>query len=216
MDQSLKSQLNQEMYVRRKRREVFPWIIAILTSACAAALAIAIAIMMPLKTTEAYLGLVDQETGDILRAYQVDAASVTEREAVIESWIYTYVIDRETYDIHDQQRRLERIVDRSAGTARADFIELWSPGSPRYIRNVLPRDARVFVTISSITLLDEDTAQVRLQKRIVEGQREGTSSYIATLSYRFKPITPAPDKLIWENPFGFQVTNYRLDHQSEG
>lgn len=215
-DQALKSQLNHDMYFGIRRRERLAWIVAILSALSAGVLAVAILVMMPLKTTQAYLGLVDRNTGDVIRAYEVGQATLTERDAVIESWVYNYVLDRETHDIHDQQLRLERTISRSTGAARADLLDLWNPKSSRYIRKVLSRDARVFVTINAITRLGENTAQVRLQKRIVDGAREGTSTYIVTLSWRFKPDSTASDRLIWENPFGFQVTDYRIDHQSEG
>lgn len=215
-DQALKSQLNHDLYFGLRRRERLAWIMAITSALSAAVLATAIFIMMPLKTTQAYLGLVDQQTGDVIRAYEVGQASLTERDAVIESWIYNYVLDRETHDIHDQQLRLERVISRSMGKARDDLLDLWNPKSSRFIRNILSRDTRVFVSINAITLLADKTAQVRLQKRIVDGTREGNSNYIVTLSYRFTPATTASDRMIWENPFGFQVTDYRIDHQSEG
>ena len=215
-DQALKSQLNRDMYLGIRRRERLAWILAILSATSAGSLAVAILLMMPLKTTQAYLALVDRNTGDVIRAYEVGKATLTERDAVIESWVYNYVLDRETHDIHDQQPRLERVISRSTGTARADLLDIWNPKSSRHIRKVLSRDARVFVTINAITLLKDKTAQVRLQKRIVDGAREGTSNYIVTLSYRFNPATTASDRMIWENPFGFQVTDYRIDHQSEG
>ena len=215
-DQALKSQLNRDMYFGIRRRERLAWIVAILSGVSVLALAAAILVMMPLKTTQAYLGLVDRNTGDVIRAYEVGRATLTERDAVIESWVYNYVLDRETHDIHDQQIRLERVISRSTANARADLLDLWNPKSSRYIRKILSRDARVFVTINAITLLADDTAQIRLQKRIVDGTREGTSTYIVTLSYRFKPANTASDRMIWENPFGFQVKDYRIDHQSEG
>lgn len=215
-DQALRSQLNRDMYFGIRRREQLAWIVAIIAGLAALLLAAAILVMMPLKTTQAYLGLVDRQSGDVIRAYEVGRATLTERDAVIESWVYNYVLDRETHDIHDQQQRLERVISRSVGTARDDLLDLWNPRSSRYIRKLISRDARVFVSINAITLLSENTAQVRLQKRIVDGTREGTSNYIVTLSWRFKPANTASDRMIWENPFGFQVTDYRIDHQSEG
>lgn len=215
-DQALKSQLNRDMYFGIRRRERLAWIVAIFSAISTGTLALAILVMMPLKTTQAYLGLVDRHTGDVIRAYEIAKATLTEQDAVVESWVYNYVLDRETHDIHDQQLRLERVISRSTGTARADLLDLWNPKSPRYIRKVLSRDARVFVAINAITLLGDNTAQIRLQKRIVDGAREGTSNYIVTLSYRFNPANTASDRIIWENPFGFQVTDYRIDHQSEG
>lgn len=170
-DQALKSQLNRDMYFGIRRREQLAWIVAIIAGLAALLLAAAILVMMPLKTTQAYLGLVDRQSGDVIRAYEVGRATLTERDAVIESWIYNYALDRETHDIHDQQQRLERVISRSVGTARDDLLDLWNPRSPRYIRKLISRDARVFVNINAITLLSDTTAQVRLQKRIVDGTR---------------------------------------------
>lgn len=68
-DQALKSQLNRDMYFGIRRREQLAWIVAIIAGLAVLLLAAVILVMMPLKTTQAYLGLVDRQSGDVIRAY---------------------------------------------------------------------------------------------------------------------------------------------------
>jgi len=77
--------------------------------------------------------------------------------------------------------------------------------------NVYGKGARVSVDILNITQIAKNTSQVRFTKTLRkpgEVTKEGT--FVAVVSFVFKPETRNNVQLVWENPFGFYVTGYRI------
>lgn len=61
----------------------------------------------------------------------------------------------------------------------------------------------------------ENTAQVRFTKRLEKpGEPDRIGKFYATVSYAFEPTTASAVELVWENPFGFTVTDYRVTAES--
>lgn len=165
--------------------------------------------------TEAYLALVNKDTGIVERGVTVKRASVDQQQAVVESLIYAYVKDRETYDVDDNEYRILSVFRRSATNVRRPLEELWTPGHDTYPPEVYGKDGKVEVAINNVVMIDNDTAQVRFTKtlRRPNAQTE-QGNFVATVTYEFKPSTVDNNLLLWQNPFGFQVIGYRV--ASEG
>ncbi|TAG09283.1 MAG: hypothetical protein EAZ40_18165, partial [Rhodobacterales bacterium] len=65
----------------------------------------------------------------------------------------------------------------------------------------------------SITPVTDTTAQVRFTKTWVsdgEGVPDRVGKFTATVTYRFEPSKQTALDLVWQNPTGFLVTDYRI------
>lgn len=165
--------------------------------------------------TQAYLAIVDKDTGIVERGVSVDRASVNQQQAVVESLIYAYVIDRETYDVDDNEYRILSVFKRSAIPVRQTLERLWTPGNTNYPPQAYGMDGKVDVAINNVVMIDSDTAQVRFTKTLRRPNAPvQKGDFVATVTYDFNPGTVDNNLLLWQNPFGFQVSGYRV--ASEG
>ncbi|MBC7140628.1 MAG: type IV secretion system protein [Rhodobacteraceae bacterium] len=174
---------------------------------------IAVTIMLPLKETEAFLAVVDKDTGVAERVVQVEKAGIGEAEAIRQSLLFAYVTDRETYDQHDNEKRILRAYTWSEANARASLVGLWTEGHPNYPPKLYGESSKVVIDILSITPVTDTTAQVRFTKTWVsdgEGVPDRIGKFTATVTYRFAPSRQTALDLVWQNPTGFLVTDYRM------
>ena len=174
---------------------------------------LAVVTLLPLKQTEAFLAIVDRDTGIAERVVSVEKAGIGEAEAIRQSLLFAYVTDRETYDQHDNEKRILRAYSWSEGAARDSLVGLWTEGHPNYPPKLYGESARVLVDILSITPVTDATAQVRFTKTWVsdgEGIPDRIGKFTATVTYRFEPSKQTALDLVWQNPTGFLVTDYRL------
>lgn len=161
--------------------------------------------------TQAYLAIVDKDTGIAERAVTIERASVDQADAVVESLIYSYVSDRETYDDDDNEYRILSVFARSADAVREPLQALWTPGDPSYPPDAYGVDGTVDVVVNNVVMIDEDTAQVRFSKTLrTPNAPDQQGEFVATVSYIFNPSKVDNSLLLWQNPFGFQVTGYRV------
>jgi len=84
---------------------------------CLAAAAVALLIDPPMPVVVPY----DPESGLALPNATVEAVRLSERPAVIESQIYRYILDRETYNQLDNDLRVNRVLAQSIGAAEASM-----------------------------------------------------------------------------------------------
>ena len=174
---------------------------------------VAVVTLLPLKQTEAFLAIVDKDTGVAERVVSVEAAGIEQAEAIRQSLLFAYVTDRETSDQHDSESRILRAYTWSEGRARQSLVALWTEGHPNYPPKIYGSSAKVRVDILSITPVTETTAQVRFTKTWVsdgEGIPDREGKFTATVTYRFEPSKQTALDLVWQNPTGFLVTDYRL------
>ena len=211
-----KSLLEEELIFGASRRERRAWglsLVALLVAGAGAGLGLW---GMSQTETRAYLAIVDKDTGVAERAVTVERAVIDQSEAVLQSLLHGYVVDRETFDDADNVPRINDVFRRSRGAASASLQQLWNIDYPEFREAAHPpvvygSSAKVRVDVLSITALTEASAQVRFTKtldRPGEATREG--KFVAVLSYVFKPETRDNLELVWENPFGFYITDYRI------
>lgn len=67
----------------------------------------------------------DPETGMAVPNAAIGSVSLNERSAVVQSLVYQYVIDRESYNQIDNDVRINRALSRTLGAARTGLVELW-------------------------------------------------------------------------------------------
>lgn len=152
----------------------------------------------------------DPTTGTALPDVKLGNITMQEKDAVLQSLIYNYVQDRETYNQLDNDLRIESVIDRSVGPARASVIALWDSANPNYPPKVYGDNARIDVAVVSISSISNQRAQARITKRLIspDGISEGT--FVVTLAYEFEPSDLRDLQDIWSNPFGFKVKDYRV------
>ncbi len=144
-------------------------------------------------------------------------ATIEHSDAIEQSLLYSYLVDRETFDAADNEARLLKVFRRSAGQARATLERLWQEDNPNFPPKIYGAGARAQIKVLSIQMIAENTAQIRYIKTLrvpEEPVREG--KFYATVVYGFQPQNQANLNIIWENPFGFTVTSYRTTSETAG
>ena len=207
--------IEEEIFFGVRRRERLAWLIAgggILVGLLGVTAAL---LTLPLKETQAFLTIVDKDTGQAERVVQVERAGVMQADAIRQSLLFGYVMDRETFDEADNEARILDVFTRSEGSAKSTLVDLWNEANPLYPPKVYGQSAKVTVKVLSITPTSDTVSQVRFTKTLTtdEGEREG--KFYATITYSFAPTTQSAIELVWSNPTGFLVTDYRVTAESQ-
>lgn len=175
----------------------------------------AVIALLPLKETKPFVVMVDRTTGEAEKIVQVRPVSLAEQEAVRQAELVSYVIDRETYDVSDNQTRIPDVLGRSQEQARSSLVSLWTKGNENYPPDIYTTRSRLVVKVISITLLTESTAQVRFRKKLeTEGEKPVERDFVATVGFEFQPKVERNLESVWKNPLGFAVKNYRIDAET--
>ena len=152
----------------------------------------------------------ESQTGMALPNASVTAVTLTQRPAIIEAQVYRYVIDRETYNQLDNDVRVQRVLAQSDGAAATGLSALWTSGHDAYPPDSYGDDARLDVELLSITQISANRAQVRLRKRLSTPRGNQNGLFTATLMFEFRPENSRSIDDVWQNPFGFTVTEYAI------
>jgi type IV secretion system protein VirB8 len=202
-----------------RRSEKRAWIVAGVSTSVASLMAVSIAMMMPLKTTEVFTVLVDRDTGAAERIMQVEPTGIEDEQAVKESLLVSYLSDRESFIMAGIQQRLESVQRRSAGDARRSLMALWSKDSQNadYPPRLYGESAQVTVRVKTITFLEPTVAQVRYEKTLRSSRQETvTRPFVAVIGFDFMPRQERALERVWENPLGFTVTSFSVSAETLG
>ena len=212
---TLRSLVEEEMFFGVRKRERLAWTLAIGGVATGLAGVVCVLLLLPLKQTEAFLAIVDKDTGVAERVVSVEKAGIDQAEGIRQALLYTYVIDRETFDANDNETRILQVYARSAEAARMSLVALWTDGTATYPPTVYGASSKAAVKITSITPITATTYQVRFTKTLtVTGDPDRIGKFYATVTFRFTPSQQSAVQLVWENPTGFMVTDYRVTSES--
>ena len=198
--------------LRASRRRA--WAVAGAAAFIAVLEALALALLMPLKTVVPYTITVDRQTGAAQLARGIDLGPLKPNDALLQSVLAQYVIARETLDATDLAANYRKVGLWSAGQARADYLRLMdrrNPASP-----LLGATAATLVqtTVKQVTVMSPTSALVRFSTDRSEGGGAITrTDWAAVLQFGFAggPLS-LDDRLL--NPLGFQVTHYRRDAEA--
>lgn len=179
-------------------------------------------IILPLNETKPYVVLVDKTTGEAEKIVQVRPATLEQQDSVLQAELVSYVSDRETYDKVDSEPRITDVMSRSKDQAALSLAEEWSSKSPQYPPTLYGANARVIVSVKSISVTpgsDTKTGTNIAQVRIVKTREEQRAttvqrSYVVTVGYDFQPESEATLQDVWKNPLGFKVLTYRIDAET--
>lgn len=199
--------------LRRSTR--IAWIMASAAVVVAVSEAIALIVLMPLKTVEPYTLMVDRTTGFVQALKPLDPELLTPDRALVQSMLVQYVIARESFDIATLPTAYQKVGQWSAERARSDYLALMRPSNLDGPLALYPRSTIVETRIKSVSELGAQSALVRFDtiRRDEGGQRQRVQSWVAIVEYRFsgEPMT-AEDRFL--NPLGFQVLDYRRDAEA--
>ena len=199
--------------LERSRRTA--WIIASVAAAVALLLAIALVILLPLKTIEPYTLLVDRQTGYVEQLAPLDAQVIEPDAALTRSFLVQYVIARESFDAADLDRDYRKVALWSADEARQRYIAMMQSGAPGNPLSYLPPGSEVDVAIRSVSSLGPNRSLVRYTTTRTDrsGRAELVEYWAAVVDHRYSGAAmSAEDRLV--NPLGFQVTRYRTDPET--
>ena len=152
----------------------------------------------------------DPDTGLALPNASVEASSITANEAVIESMVFRYVVDRETYNQLDNDVRVFSILERSDGAAEESMRRTWDSANPQYPPTLYGAQGRLEVEVLSIQRISANRAQARIRKRLTSPQGVQNGLFTATMLFEFRPEERRRIDEVWTNPFGFTVTEYSI------
>jgi type IV secretion system protein VirB8 len=199
--------------LRASRRTA--WIIAAAAAAIALLEALALIVLLPLKTVEPYTLLVDRHTGFVQALEPLNPARISGDTALTQSFLTQYVIARESFDVDSLQSNYRRVGLWSAETARSSYLASQQVSNPESPLARYPRSTVVETRIKSISPVSPNVAMVRFetQRRDAGGQVQPPQPWVAVIRYRYsgEPLR-MEDRLI--NPLGFEVLRYRRDPEA--
>jgi len=189
------------------------WLVSSLLFALVILLSLALWLLIPLQRYEPYIITVDKTTGYLEMVRALQPGPLSDDVAVTQANIVRYISARETYDYNGLGRDYKLTLLLSTGSAAQDYQALFSANNPKALDKTLGRTSRIRVTIKSVSLLNERTAQVRFSTEQISGSETITHHYVSTLRFRYSG-TPMKNEWRFDNPLGFQVTEYRRDQES--
>ncbi len=197
---------------RRSRNRA--WMVAGAAALVAVAEALALASLVPLKSTSVVPVLVDHQTGFVQVLNKDGSQSLRADTALTRSMLAQYIAAREGFDITTLSSDYRRVMLWSGGQARSEYAALMPAENPQSPLKLYPRSALVAVNIESVSDLGPRTALVRFTTtRMDQGGGSALNYYAAVITYQFsdEPLR-VEDRLV--NPLGFQVTRYRRSDEA--
>ena len=196
-------------------REKLAWTIAAIAVVLAIVCAVALAMLMPLKTVQPYVIRVDKSSGEteIVTALKGPHPRTYE-DAVNRYFISQYVRLREGW-LNDAARENAYAVmlmsDQGEAQRYLSSVQSSNRSAPS---NIYGDKGFVSVSIRSISFLSPTVAQVRYTKIITYGQGAPVAqNWNVILTFKFT-TAPELEKDRNLNPLGFQVVNYRSDPEA--
>ncbi|MGY4396814.1 type IV secretion system protein VirB8 [Sphingomonas sp. UYAg733] len=205
---------NDQQEALRASRKV-AWIVATAAIVIALFEAIALIVLMPLKTVVPYTLLVDRNTGFVETLKPLDAATIAPDKALTQSFLVQYVIARESFDIDALQSNYRKASLWSADPARSEYVSSVQYSNPDSPLARLPKSTTISTRVKSISPLGGNSALVRFetQRRDAGGQAKPPQAWVSIIRYRFSG-EPMQREDRFMNPLGFQVLRYRRDAEA--
>ena len=191
------------------------WIIAAAATTVAVLEAIALIVLMPLKTVEPYTLLVDRNTGYVQALRPINPEQIDANTALTQSFLVQYVIAREGFAIDTIQDNYRKTALWSGEVARTQYLAAMQPGHPDNPLVRYPRSSTLEVRVKSVSPIAPNVAMVRFdtQRRDANGSVHPPNAWAAVIRYTYtgEPMS-LEDRFI--NPLGFRVLRYRRDPEA--
>lgn len=203
----------KQIYRRAVASSRLSWAVTGVALIICALLAGALFFLIPLQKYEPYVVTVDKATGYLEIARALKPGDLADDQAITQANVVRYVIARETYDYNGLGRDYMLTLLLSTGQASADYEQLYSDANPASPVKKLGQTARINVEIKSVSLLNERTAQVEFTTVRRDDLQETRSDWVSIVRFRYSGA-PMRNEWRFDNPLGFQVTEYRRDQRT--
>lgn len=205
----------QDSRIREDRSRRVAWSVAGAALGIAALEAVAIAVMLPLKSTTPVAMLVDRQTGFVETIDPAAPKKLAADDALVESLLAQYVTAREGFDRATVRADFRKVGLWSVGPARKAYLAAMPSTNPASPLNTFPAGMTAAVEVKSVSRLAAGAALIRFNTQVLDrsGQAQSREPWIAILRYGFSkaPMT-FEDRLV--NPLGLQVSGYRRDPEA--
>ena len=189
------------------------WTIATVMTVIALACLGVVALLVPLKTFEPYMVLVDKTTGYVEVKRALALGDLHEEEAVTTANVVRYIRMRETYDPKALKDNFDLAQLLATGEAARDLVEIFSPANPKNPIKIYGRQTLVSVMVKSVTFPNQATALVRFSTEEQSPTNVVTRHWVSLVRFRYSGA-PMQNEYRFDNPLGFQVTEYRRDQET--
>jgi type IV secretion system protein VirB8 len=189
------------------------WIIAAVMTVIALGAILSLASLAPLKTYEPYMIVVDKSSGFVEVKRPMAEGPLTQDEAVTMFNVVRYVKARETYDPKALKDNFDLAQLLSTGDAARDLTEIFSPANPRSPVKIFGSTTEVAVAVKSVTFPNQRTALVRFSTDEKAASNIVHRDWVALVRFRYSG-TPMSNQMRFDNPLGFQTTEYRRDQET--
>lgn len=191
------------------------WWIAACATVLALLQAVALVLLVPLKTVVPYTLMVDRTTGYVQALKPLDGATVAPDAALTQSFLVQYVIARESFDMATLNANYRKVGLFSADSARSSYLQTIQVSNPQSPLLLYPRTTVVEVRVKSLSPLGPNAALVRFEtvRNDAGAQPQPASAWVAVVRYRYSTAPLSLDDR-FVNPLGFQVTSYRKDPEA--
>lgn len=195
------------------------WYIAYCSLTLASLAIVAIVGLTPLKKVEPFVIRVDNATGIVDVVQTMHDSKTNYDEAISKYWVRQYIRYREGYS---PDRQLKEEYYRNVGfmsspVEQQKYFEYFNPNTNKNSPlNIYGNHGRITTIIKSISFVDADkkVALVRFIKEINDGRDVKQTHLAATITFKY--ISGSIEESIRAiNPLGFQVTEYRVDADSD-
>lgn len=176
---------------------------------------LAIAAMMPLKTVVPYMIVEDNHTGFWRVEKPLSKETITRNEARDKFLIRQYINYREGYSKDFYEDSYVALGYLSSQSEQARIAAIFALDNERSPINIYSDKSHVKIFVKNISMLNKSVAQVRFSKLVYANNdiKPEAQNWVATLSYKYADAEMSEEALTI-NPFGFQVTEYRLDPEA--
>lgn len=202
-----------ELYRKERRSRKIAWTVATVAGISTLLSLSALNLLVPLKQFEAVVVIADKTTGFVEVARSLNESKLSENDAIKTANIVRYIRARETYDPRALKDNYDLAQLYSTGQAATDLRYEFEPSNPQSKDKLLGRDTRIAVTIKSVSFLNASTATVRFS---TETRRDNTlrrEHWVSVVRFRYT-TAPLKNEYRFDNPLGFQATEYRRDQES--
>jgi len=198
---------------RNRNSRALAWIVASVMSVVAIVALGVLALLVPLKTYEPYMVVVDKATGFVEVKRPMAEGALTQDEAVTMFNVVRYIKARETYDPKALKDNFDLAQLLASGDAARELTEIYSPANPNNPVKIYGTNPEAAVNIKSVTFPNNRPALVRFSTDEKSATNTITRHWVSLVRFRY---TGAPMRNEWrvENPLGFQALEYRRDQET--
>ena len=198
---------------RNRNSRALAWIVAAVMTIVAVGALGTLALLVPLKTYEPYMVVVDKTTGFVEVKRPMAEGPLTQDEAVTTFNVVRYIKARETYDPKALKDNFDLAQLLATGDAARELTEIYSPANPSNPVKVHGANTVVTVNIKSVTFPNNRTALARFSTEEKSSTNIITRNWVSLVRFRYTSV-PMRNEWRFDNPLGFQVLEYRRDQET--